>query len=540
VNTLPRLLTAAAWGFALLLLAVNLPGYLCMGIDCDPAQFDMLARSVARGSVPYRDVCEVNFPGMLWLHLAVRGALGWSPEVLRAVDITVLTGAVLLLAIWLPGLSRPARGLVAALLFAFYLSTSEWCHCQRDPWALAIVLLALCLRYAQARRIGEGTAGGAKVWAYGFLEGLVWGAAFWVKPYVIVPAAAAWLWSAREVLARGGRPARGRVLADALAVLAGGAAAGGVGVGWLVASGAWPYFAQMMFDWSRDYLAPDRFYRGTPRWEICIFFALRNQPWCLAYLTAIPYAISLLAQPRGTEASFARSLLSALFLGWLLQAVMLQHCLDYVHTPALLLALTLTADLACTGSRTMRWAAGGLLVVMAVFGHLGAVRQRVELLPRCVAEGSTPELSDRLGRLHRMSYTDLEQVAVFLEGEGVRDRELTCFDLSSQPLPLRLGITPSTRYTFLQSSLICFHSHRGEIKAAIAASPVRFIVCDFTTLDDLPPDSSPDGTGVPPLPERWEKPYPWKDYIIFRSGRYLVLRLDGEQAVRWLTECMGL
>src|SRR5262249_54048729 len=158
-----------------------------------------------------------NFPGMLWLHLGARSLLGWSSEALRIADVIMIAGSVVLLAAWLPGLSAAARGLVAALLLSFYLSTSEGWHCQRHPSARLPALVGLWLRRAQAARLERV----GRAFFPGLLEGIVWGAACWVKPYVIVPAAAAWLWSARDAIARGGRRAWRSVAADALGVLLG-------------------------------------------------------------------------------------------------------------------------------------------------------------------------------------------------------------------------------------------------------------------------------------------------------------------------------
>jgi hypothetical protein len=81
---------------------------------------------------------ETNFPGIVWAHMAIRSLFGWRPEVLRGADLAIVVSSVWLLTRWLPR-SGPSWGRVATAtaLFAFYLSTNEWCHCQRDVWASA-------------------------------------------------------------------------------------------------------------------------------------------------------------------------------------------------------------------------------------------------------------------------------------------------------------------------------------------------------------------------------------------------------------------
>src|SRR5712692_3196119 len=91
-----RLAWTALCGFLLLCL----PLFVCLPLWADVTLYDLAARSVLRGGVHYRDIFDTNLPGMLWLHLAVRAALGWSTEALRLVDISVFALSVLLLARW--------------------------------------------------------------------------------------------------------------------------------------------------------------------------------------------------------------------------------------------------------------------------------------------------------------------------------------------------------------------------------------------------------------------------------------------------------
>src|SRR5258708_39752057 len=83
---------------------------------------------------------------MGWLRWGARSVVGWRSEVMRAVDLGVVGGVVLLLARWQPGLSFTWRFALAFALLVFYLGSSEWCHVQRDPWMLLPALAALHLR----------------------------------------------------------------------------------------------------------------------------------------------------------------------------------------------------------------------------------------------------------------------------------------------------------------------------------------------------------------------------------------------------------
>ena len=73
----------AAWAGLVALLAVNLPAFLCMGLDSDILMYDLCARRVLAGDVHYRDLLETNFPGIVWLHMIFRSVVGWSFEALR-------------------------------------------------------------------------------------------------------------------------------------------------------------------------------------------------------------------------------------------------------------------------------------------------------------------------------------------------------------------------------------------------------------------------------------------------------------------------
>jgi hypothetical protein len=518
----------AAWLVLAVVLVVNVPPFVCQGLDCDPTIWDLHAKAVARGGVAYRDVCENNLPGMLWLHLGVRAPFGWRPEVLRGADVVVV-GVVA----WLLGRFVPrGRVWLAAGVFLFYFSTNEWCHCQRDTWMLAPALAALLLR--SRRSPGVAPPGVSTLVGWSFVEGLLWGAAFWIKPFVAVPALACWVLAARQA-ALAGVPVR-RLLLDASALLLGGLAAGAAGVSWLVATGAWPWFVETVLVWNREYVSRD--VTGEVGWLAFVAgVALRFFPWVLLHLAALPVAVRLvgaaLRRPLAADA-IRLALLAALYLGWLLQAVALQHPFDYVQVPPLLLGgALLCAHVAVPDRAAGRRLLALFVVACVLVSYPSFVVERLRLWPRCWAEGSTPELRDRLTLLHRVEWQDLARVEDYLRAEGAADGEVTCFHVTTVPVYLDADLRPAMRYVFLQNALECLPTRRGRIRAELAASGQRYIVCDLLGYrSGLRPEDLEDDTRHPDF---WCPPAE----AVFRSGRYVVFRLPAADVPEWLDRGFG-
>src|SRR5438874_12446013 len=69
-------------------------------------------------------------------------------------------------------------------------------------------LVALRLRGRQADRLASRHATNSALAGWAFVEGMVWAAAFWIKPFVAVPAVACWLLTARYARRVGFQPAR--------------------------------------------------------------------------------------------------------------------------------------------------------------------------------------------------------------------------------------------------------------------------------------------------------------------------------------------
>jgi hypothetical protein len=496
------------------LLLINVPPFVRMGLDSDVTLYDLCARTILDGGTYGRDVFENNLPGMVWLHAGLRAAFGWRPEVLRLADVLVVLAVVWLLARSLPeSVSGSARGWAAAAMLIFYFSTSEWCHCQRDTWMLLPALLAVRLR----ARPGASFLGGV-------VEGALWGAAFWIKPYVAVPALACWLVSvvaARRV----GRPL-GRVALDGAAVLLGGAAAGAAGVVWLWLSGAWPYFADIMFVWNREYVTADL--GGDQAWLLRWGFLLRFFPWALVHVVAVPLAVGRLREVfRGAP---AQGLLAACYLGWTFQAFALQHLFDYVHVAPILLGLTVIAGRVLTPAPA-RW----LVAAVVLFGLCVAARfpavmaVRLAAWPECFRQSSGGDVRDRLTLSGKVDWADLRAVAAFLARDGAGDEEVTCFSMTTVPLYQETGLTMPTRYVFVHNVLTIFPSGREQVREALVASRQRYVVCDLRWFEmDHLRQQLDDGTS------------PWSERVAFRAGRYLVFRLSGPEMPAWLEDNFGL
>jgi hypothetical protein len=519
-------------------LIVGLPLFVCMPLTFDALHYDLCARRLLSGRVLYRDIFDNNLPGIIWMQAAVRTVLGWRPEALRLADFGIMSLVVLLLLRWVPGQGTfaPARVWTAAALALFYLFNMELGHCQRDGWMLLPATMALCLRDRQLRVI---TPVGVKVFSWAVLEGLCWGAAFWIKPFVAVPALTCWL-----VGALTSRHGKGPAALDGTGLLTGGLLAGGLGLACLVTSGAWHPFWDVLLGWNRDYVAYT--YGPYPRWLFLFHSVIVYFPWSIAYVPAALTALAAVAgalRRRSTSSprSPSRALLGAFYLGWLVQAVCIQRPHMYVMIATIFPAVVLMAG---TIQEKCRFPVSiGFLLVFVQLAALvmpGLRSERLALWARCCREGSTHKLRDRLAlnaqwREGAADWQDLARVADFLRGEGVGDGELTCLSGCTHPLYLELGLEPSTRFHQIGATIVHFPAHAEHIRAELEASRSRYIVTDLAA-DILTLGQAREHVyGRPPalpasFPPDLLSNYPWCEQLIFRSGRYVVHRARGPVA----------
>lgn len=355
---LPRV----AVGFALL---VGLPLYLRMPVWCDITLYEVAARNLLEGGTHYRDVFDTNLPGFVWLLTGIRWLAGPAPIVVRLADGLVVLALVLLidrLAKW-GGATAATRWWAlagAALLYPFAV---EMAHAQRDTWMALPALAAVVLR---VRRLAPPVAQSSPSARFmpAMLEGLLWGAAVWIKPHVLLMAAGMWLLTVRRLAVRHPRPGQTAFL-DGLGNLVGGLVVGLAGVTGLVASGTWTEFWTVVTSWNPEY-ARLTWNELPRRAETQLhWFAV----WSLGLIPTVPLAILSLVDgitwgkwaqatpgPVGQflpavlwdrsaspQARCTRGVLAGLYLIWVLQAYYLQRGFMYVHLPETLLMFGLWA-----------------------------------------------------------------------------------------------------------------------------------------------------------------------------------------------------
>lgn len=538
----------------------------------DVTLHDMVARTILRGGVQYRDVFDTNLPGIDWSMAAVRYCFGWSYEALRAVDLVVIGAIVAVLGAWVRrcgGTGYAVAWFVAAAAL-FYPFQSEFTHVQRDPWMLLPAVVAAWLRLKQTERAGTGHL----LFRPAVLEGFVWGLAVWVKPHVVVPALAVWALSA-VLLAR--REPRTRIGADLAGLLLGGILAGIPGVAWLVSSGAWPYFLDIFLKWNPAYLSDSG--SLADRWGT-VFNCFR--PWSLLHFVALPLAgltlwearfwsrrggepAKVLGAPRlylpaeRESVANARVLLAAFYLAWIAQAVLMQKAFDYVHTPVTFLGMAVLAGQRwCFGFAYLVWfiAIGALMNVADAYPGVAAVVRAIDpndrrvklekhpladwnivrLWPRCWTEGGSPELRDKLGQYTDVhcgtKWQELEAVADYLRGVDppLRPGELNCWHDSTHPLYLMLDLDPATRYMHYGTAF-GIKPKRAEIAETVRKSSQKYVVSDLlrTTWDKravYEPESWRASDPLPVwLPAVERQKFPWNQPVVFRSGRYVVHKI---------------
>ncbi|MBN9523066.1 hypothetical protein J0H58_31890, partial [bacterium] len=192
----------AGWAAFVVIVAVGLPLFLRMPLWIDVTLYDVAARTILSGGTHYKDVFDTNPPGFVWLLCGVRSLLGTSSEAVRAVDVLVVSaiGFLLLHAARRAGAAPAAVAWGAAGMAGFYLFISEFNHAQRDVWMMLPALVATGYRVRRVTAAHDRPVTNLRVFGTAAFEGLVWGAAVWIKPHAFPVAVAVWA----VVLARWG------------------------------------------------------------------------------------------------------------------------------------------------------------------------------------------------------------------------------------------------------------------------------------------------------------------------------------------------
>jgi hypothetical protein len=521
-------------------LVVGIPLFVRMPLCCDVIFFDVCARDLLDGGLLYRDIAIVGPPTTCLLHGAARAIVGWSMEAIHGVDLLIVSSIVALLAgRLLPGLSGWSRtGCVgfAAVLFLFYFSTSEWCHAQPDVWMLLPAVGALCLRCRQVDAVLSG-ASVRDLAKRSLFEGALWGVSFSMKPFAGL-AALACLALTAAVAWRAGGPARKRLALDAGGVLLGGLVVGVALLAWLGLSGNWPYFAEA------QRTAPDfqEYYARAAGWDSRVTkLFTRLWPWNLVNALALPLALVILVRVLTTRPAealrrqpllLAQAMLAACYLAWFTQANFVQHQFDYHLVSPILLGLTLLASQEWLfRPRFVRFAVLPGVLAWFVVVHPLSQFERLSAWPRCW-KGGSPELRERLGSLEKdagflSTWTDLDRVAQFLKKSGVRDGELTCLSNSSLALYSELRLRPSNRYVMLSTWAAYLPQRYAQIQEEVRAGPQKYIVIDLEENLSIPHAQAPR---IQELPAAIFRSYPWNQPLLFRAGRYVVLRASHDGA----------
>src|SRR5713226_4275443 len=223
---------------------------------------------ITQGAVPYRDVFDMNMPGVYLIHLTVIKTLGEGNVAWRLFDLGWLAATTVALWGYCRRMGDDWSGLGAALLFVLYhLAGGAWRVGQRD-FLLALLLVLAAWGVAQGWETGGAFA--PLVWG-----GLAAGAGTMIKPHVT----AFWLACAPIVLLGASRAGRSAIAAVAVWMGAG-LAVPVLVLGWLTIRGGLGPFAAI----ASEYVLP---LYGWQIWSCLVALALLG----FVHRLASPYGI---------------------------------------------------------------------------------------------------------------------------------------------------------------------------------------------------------------------------------------------------------
>lgn len=535
------------WVFTLVVLLSQLPIFVQQALTPDTVLYDLQARCVLNGGVLYRDILEPNLPGIVWVHIVVRSLIGWSSPALRVFDIFIVIAiSSVLEKLVRNGVPRSTKSQFMVALtvpgaLLFYLGTSEWCHCQRDTWMLLPCLGAVQIRAHVLQKsqflTDRSPRFTARQFALGIAEGMCWAAGVWLKPFVAVPSVIVLLVSLRF------SPSIRIWSRHTFSVLLGGIFIGALGVSWMVQSGCWPWFMDQLTRWNGDY-----FHAGRSRWTLdrLLAHAMRFQPWIWLHAAAIwisgrqfifhsDRSIAI----RSDDHLLLSSLLSAMYLGWILQAFLLQQLFDYIHVPGVFLAWAICVRHAAVsqarsdavGAMTSwaRPALGAFLGLALVFSPLvqwDRQRQWLACVRAVTGDPLSSHKKDQIAQIPFPRWSELQPVIDHLQSEGIADNSVMAYNGNLIHLYRELGIQPATRFVYLDVLARSFSTRRIEMIEAVERSPVRFVVSDLREdgwdgsmpTDELLPRGIADHQAL--------LCFPYNQTPVFRSGGYVVFRVD--------------
>ena len=301
---------------------------------------------------------------------------------------------------------------------------------------------------------------------------------------------------------------------EASKVIAGGLMAAAPGIVWLISTGAWSHFWEMMLEWNPEYLATGRTRRS---WERIGMMLYRLHPWWIVHCVAVPLAIASIARrirSRQTEMparDLAQVVMSTCYVAWLLQTFLVQHAMDYIHVPEVLLGICVIAGHPWRLDLGLRRVAVVTLLGMAIFAAPQFHNDRLSIWADCFSEGSSPRIRSVLAQGNYPQWEDLSKVQQFLAGQDVEDGDVACLNVHSIHLHQELAVLPATRYSSISHPLTMYPTRHEQIMTTITSSRQRFVVVEER-------ETSHKGQT---LPARFPRQYD----LVYRSGTYKVYAL---------------
>lgn len=516
----------------LLLLLSQVPIFIQQALTPDTVLYDLQAKCLLNGGVLYRDILEPNLPGIVWIHAIVRSVIGWSSPAFLMFDLLVVTAIGMLLGTLASSGTvvakekQTTRSAIMLGVMLFYLGTSEWCHCQRDTWMLLPCLLALMIRIKVSR-----AEHAARSLILSVVEGILWAVAFWIKPFVAVPALAVILVSLRFATSF-----RFWSL-QTIAVLLGGLMTGAAGIGWMIYSGCWAHFIDTLTNWNGDY-----FHAGRARWtwERYVSHAMRFQPWILLHIPALFVSIKTLRSRPRTGDEIASSLLVAIYPGWIAQAFLLQQLFDYVHVPGILLAMTICLRCVFMCSASGGRQPSGTTPVIVAFTVLAIAispmfrwhRQSnyVSCVKACFGPPLSAESKDQIAQIPFPRWSELQPLLDHVRNAGLVDGTLLAYNGNLIHLYPELGFQPATRFVYSDVLARSFPDHQDEMLAAIGESKIQYVVSDLR--EDGFEGEILHGSLLPAslVARKASLSFPYNQTAIFRSGGYVLFQVDRPMA----------
>ena len=401
-----------------------------------------VAWRIGQGAVPYRDLFDMNFPGVYLLHLVVLKTLGAGDGAWRLFDLLWLALASLVIAALAAPWGRLASVGGALFFAAYHLGGGAWQAGQRD-FLLCPFLLAGALAVARWHERREHRAV--------LCGGLALGAGLTIKPHAAVFALAL------TVLVLATRPA-GRSRWSAPAMFTGGLLVVPLAVvSWLAVIGGLGAWREIVF----DYLLPLYSRLGGPdSWTV--------YRWSLWPAIALALALSIGHALAWRRLTFRHAVV-LIGLGYGLLHYVGQgkgweyHLYPLAAFAAVLLFSEVAAVLAARRVLVGVPLIAGLAVLVALLGHTGAVTAKANWI------------WDKERTVRGLTY-DLE--GLLRSGDVVQVLDTT--DGGVHAL-LRLGLVQPTRFLydfhfFHDTDRPIIRALRAEFVAGLDLSAPRFVV----------------------------------------------------------------